>query len=48
MVTMRVSVEGQILSFDAKSNVTGARIFLNLWYVVVARQDYLLIERAGK
>ena len=42
------AIEGQPLSFSAKSNATGARIFMNLWYVVVARNDYLLIERTDK
>lgn len=42
------AVEGQPLAFLAKSNLGGWRVLLNLWYVVVARDEYLLIEQTSK
>lgn len=43
-----VAIEGKPLSFHASSNASGWRILINLWYVVVARDTYLLIQQTGK
>ncbi len=39
------ATEGCPLSFRASSNLRGLRLLLGLWYVVVARDSYLLIEQ---
>lgn len=43
-----VAIEGQPLSFHASSNVSGWRILIGLWYVLIARDTYLLIQRKAK
>jgi hypothetical protein len=37
--------DGDVLTFDAKSNLRGPRLLLALWYSLFARGSYLLIEQ---
>ena len=37
--------EGECSSFRVGSNMRGLRIFLSLWYVLIARNEYLRIEQ---
>jgi hypothetical protein len=41
------ATEGKTLSFRASSNLRGLRLLLNLWYIIFARNSYLLIEQAS-
>lgn len=42
-----IATEGKPLSFQARSNLRGLRLFLGLWYTIVARDSYLLIEQTS-
>jgi hypothetical protein len=37
--------DGDVLTFDAKSNLRGPRLLAALWYALFARSSYLLIEQ---
>jgi len=39
------AAEGDVLTFDARSNLTGLKILAALWYVCFKRNSYLLIEQ---
>jgi hypothetical protein len=39
--------EGDSVTFQAKSNLRGLKIFANLWYIVFDRNSYILLERSS-
>lgn len=43
-----VAAEGDVLTFDARSNLTGLKMLAAFWYVCFKRSSYLLIEQRCK
>jgi hypothetical protein len=39
------SSEGEVVTFRVTTNLRGVRIFLALWYVLFARNSYLVLEQ---